>query len=238
MKVNSYKNDSATSYALGATIVFELIKTRPALLKRVFLSPDLNKDSKEIQDILSFCKKNRIETIESSKPFRILSPKGNTFVMAEFEKDQEKLDSDDDHIVLVNPSDAGNIGTIIRSAVGFGYRNIAVISPAVDVFNPKAIRASMGAIFHVRIKYYNDIKDYIQAFPEHNLYAFMLEGATDFSKVEVKQPFSFVFGNESSGLPKNFADFCTSVRIPQSDDIDSLSLPMAVTVAMYLHRKI
>lgn len=238
MKINRYKNDSKTSYALGATLVFELIKTSPNLLKKVYLNPRLDQSSKEIQEILSFLEQNHVETITSEKPFHILSPKGNTFIIGEFKKSEANLDQDQNHIVLVNPSDAGNIGTIIRSAVGFGYQNLAIISPAVDVFNPKAIRASMGAVFHTKIKYYDNIDDYIKTFPDHNRYAFILKNATDFSKTTIKTPFSFIFGNESSGLPENYADFCTSVKIPQSDNIDSLSLPMAVTLAMYLHRQI
>ena len=237
MKINRYKNDSETSYALGATLVFELIKTSPNLLKKVYLSPSLDQSSKEIQEILSFLEQNHIETITSEKPFHILSPKGNTFIIGEFEKSKAELDQDQNHIALVNPSDAGNIGTIIRSTVGFGYQNLAIIGPAVDAFNPKAIRASMGAVFHIKIKHYDNINDYIKAFPNHNRYAFMLKNATDFSKTTVNSPFSFIFGNESSGLPENFADFCTPVKIPQSDNIDSLSLPMAATLAMYLHRQ-
>jgi TrmH family RNA methyltransferase len=238
MKINRYKSNSETSYALGATLVFELIKTSPNLLKRVFISPNLDKNSSDIQEILAFCESNKIETIESEKPFNILSPKGNTFVIAEFKKQNQNLNPSEDHVVLVNPSDAGNIGTIIRSAVGFGYKNLAIVSPAVDVYNPKAIRASMGAVFHINICYFNCFDEYMKNFPDHHRFAFMLRNATDFSKTEIASPYSLIFGNESSGLPDNFADFCTSVKIPQSENIDSLSLPMAATLAMYVHRKI
>ena len=238
MKISHYKSSQETSYALGATLVFDLIETSPQLLKRVFVSPNLDKTSTEIQHILSFCKEHGIETIESDKPFHVLSPKGNVFLIAEFKKTQAELDQNEDHIVLVNPSDAGNIGTIIRSAVGFGYQNLAIISPAVDAFNPKSIRASMGAIFHIKIHYYENIEDYIENFKNHHRYAFMLKGASDFSASTITSPFSFIFGNESSGLPDDYADFCTSIKIPQTNNIDSLSLPMSATVAMYTHRKI
>ena len=59
MKINRYKNDSETSYALGATLVFELIKTSPNLLKKVYLSPSLDQSSKEIQEI-----RNMIDQLE------------------------------------------------------------------------------------------------------------------------------------------------------------------------------
>lgn len=237
MKINRYRSTSESSYALGATLVFELIKTSPSLLKRVFLHPNLDQTSAEVQEILNFCTDNDVEIIKSLKPFNILSPKGNAFIIAEFQKILTELDRNSDHIVLVNPSDAGNIGTIIRSAIGLGYKNIAIIRPAVDVFNPKSVRASMGAIFHAKLHYYENFDDYIKAFPDHNRYAFMLKKATDFSKISLESPFSLVFGNEASGLPENFVELCTPVKIPQSKDIDSFSLPMAATIAMYAHRK-
>ena len=238
IKINHYKNDSDVSYALGIALVFELIKTAPKLLTRIFLSPGLNKTSEKVEEIISFCKKHNIEIVENSKPFNVLAPKGNTFIIAEFKKEYQKLKNDEDHIVLVNPSDAGNVGTIIRSAIGFNFTNIAIVSPAVDVYNPKSIRASMGAIFHTNIYYYDNIEEYIKEFPNHNRYAFMLRNASEFSKTVIESPFSLIFGNEASGLPDNFADFCKPIKIQQTENIDSLSLPMAATIAMYENRKI
>ena len=57
---------------------------------------------------------------------------------------------DANHVVLVNPGDMGNMGTIIRTMLGFNYSNLAIIKPGVDVFDPRVIRASMGALFNTR----------------------------------------------------------------------------------------
>lgn len=48
------------------------------------------------------------------------------------------------HVVLHNPSDVGNVGTILRSALGFGFRDVAIIRPGVDPFDPRVLRASMA----------------------------------------------------------------------------------------------
>ena len=61
--------------------------------------------------------------------------------------------------------------------------------------------------------------------------------AVDFSKTTMVAPFALIFGNEAAGLPAEYVDFCTPVKIPQSENIDSLSLPMAATIAMYINRK-
>ncbi len=233
MKIIRYKHNLDFTYALGATLVFELLKTRPEAVRRIFLKPSLKKDSPEIKDLLNLISEHKIEVFESDKPFNILSPKDNCFVIAEFSKTTSKLAPTKSNLVLVNPSDAGNIGTIVRTAVGLGYQNIAVISPAVDVYDPKAIRATMGAIFHANVQYFANINEFLKLFPTHSRYSFMLKGAHNFDKTEIKAPFSLIFGNEASGLPDEYAELAISVKIPQSSEIDSFSLPIAASIAMY-----
>ena len=48
----------------------------------------------------------------------------------------------------------GNLGTIMRTMVGFGMEDLAIIRPGVDAYDPKVIRASMGSIFHLRFAYF------------------------------------------------------------------------------------
>lgn len=237
MKISRYKHDLDYSYALGATLVFELIKTMPAQVKRVFIKTSARRDSDSMQQILEACTRQKIELIENDKAFNILSPKENCFVIAEFKKFSRPFDLNKNNIVLVNPSDAGNLGTIIRTGAGLGFNNIIIIKPAVDAFDPRVIRASMGAVFHANIMYYDSIENYMQEFPEHHRYAFMLRHATDFATTKIEAPFSLIFGNEASGLPDGYADFCHSVKIPQSSQIDSFSLPVAASIAMYENRQ-
>ena len=61
------------------------------------------------------------------------------------------------------PSDMGNLGTIIRTAVGFGCTDIGIISPAVDAYNPKVIRGSMGSFFKVNLQYFDSFEEYKEA---------------------------------------------------------------------------
>lgn len=230
-KIQRYKRELDVSYALGASLTFELVKCRPELVTRVFLSSSADLTG-GMAKLLNLCEKNQIEIETNDKAFNILSPKGNCFVIEEFKKTSFSLDKYS-HIVLVNPSDAGNLGTIIRTAVGFGIDNIAIIRDAVDFYNPAVIRASMGAAFHIKAKYFDTIEDYISKFPENKRYAFMLSGSVPLGDVDAKEPFSLIFGNEASGLPDDFANFCTPVVIKHSDKIDSLNLPMAAGIAMY-----
>ena len=230
-KVQKYKHDSDVSYALGATLTFELVKSRPEWVTRVFLSSSLER-TESMERLTDLCRSRGICCEVNDKAFNVLSPKGNCYVIGEFRKVELPLEKDS-HVVLVNPSDAGNLGTILRTAVGFGVTNIAVIRNAVDFYDPKTVRSSMGAAFHVRVQYFDTIEDYCRAFPENERYAFMLSASVPITEIEIKRPFSLVFGNEATGLPDCFADFCTPVIIRHSKDIDSLNLPMAAGIAMY-----
>ena len=231
MKVQRYKHDLDVSYALGATLTFELLAQRPDLVTRVFLSTATER-SDAVERLLDVCRRYDVPVETNDKAFNILSPKGNCFVIGEFRKFAGTL-SDASHIVLVNPSDAGNLGTILRTATGFGVTDVAIVRPAVDVFDPKVIRASMGAVFHTEIEYFDAIEDYRARFPQRPLYAFMLKASTPLPEIPFEKPCSLVFGNEATGLPDRFAEFCMPVIIKHSHAIDSLNLPMAAGIALY-----
>lgn len=236
IKIQRYKHDLPVSYTLGATLTYELLKNHPERAQRVFVSPD-TRDQGGIHEILTMCREKRIPVVESEKAFNILSPKGNCYVICEFSKEEKKA-LKGDHIVLVNPSDAGNLGTIVRTAAGFGFKQIVIIPPAVDFYDPRVIRATMGAAFHVNVTYMNSFEEYMEAFPENERYSFMLTASRPLPEIleerkGSKKPFSLVLGNEATGLPDEYASWCQSVIIKHSHDIDSLNLPMACGIAMY-----
>ena len=138
--------------------------------------------------------------------------------------------------MLCQISDSGNVGTALRSLLGFGIRDVAIIRPCVDVFDPHVLRASMGAFYKMRVHTFDTFEEYRALYPERPLYPFMLDGAKTLNEVasQAKPPFSLVFGNEASGLPAHFAQLGQSVFIPQSSEIDSLNLAVAVSVGTYV----
>nr|MCR5201770.1 TrmH family RNA methyltransferase [Lachnospiraceae bacterium] len=167
-----------------------------------------------------------------------ISKKENVFVIGEFEKKEKPLAKDKNHIVLVNPSNAGNIGTIMRSALGFGFSDIAIVRPAVDVFDPKAVRASMGALFSLNVKYYESFEEYLSDIGDSDgmsrtMYPFMLQAKKYLHEVKATGLSSLIFGNEATGLPQKFLEVGTPVIIPITDKVDSLNLPIAASIAMH-----
>lgn len=227
-----YRKDDPVSYALGITLTFELLQFKPDYVTKVYVHSGL-KQGQTYEKLQKLCEQNRVEIVQTDKIFHVLSQKENCYVIGEFRKFQSTLENQASHIVLVNPSNAGNMGTIMRSALGFGMNQMAIVRPAVDAFDPKVVRASMGAIFSTRFQYFDDFEQYRQQYGERELYPFMLQADKSLHDVRPTGKFSLIFGNEATGLPEEFLNVGTSVIIPHSDRIDSLNLPIAASIAMY-----
>ncbi|MCD7808490.1 MAG: TrmH family RNA methyltransferase, partial [Erysipelotrichaceae bacterium] len=161
-----------------------------------------------------------------------LSPKNNCYAVGIFDTYESSL-CEGNHVVLVNPMDKGNMGTIMRTMVGFEYENLAIIKPAVDIYDPKVIRASMGALFHLNIQFFDDFDSYYQLYSHHEMYPLMLKGATNIHQVETNKLHTLIFGNESSGLDDSYLNYGQSVFIPHSEQIDSLNLSMALGLTLF-----
>ncbi len=231
IKVTSYKSGNEYSYGLGATIAMEYLLKKKEAVKAVILHPDFRSEE-TIAKINSICGKDIPVSVEA-KPFNILSQKENCFVICVIEKKNEPI-RDGNHMVLVNPSNCGNLGTIVRSCLGFGVKNLAIVGPkAADPFDPKTIRASMGALASVNVEVFEKFEDYQKRFPNNNLYPFMLDGSTILQKTKINKPFSLIMGNEATGLDPAFQNIGQPIRIEHSGDIDSLNITIAASIGLY-----
>lgn len=230
-KIEKYNKDKDYSFSFGAFPTFELIKNKPKEVVCLLLHSKL-KMSDDIKNLIDLCNQNKIEIRYDDRTINRIADKENCFVVGVFKKFDSKY-MDGKHIVLVNPSDAGNMGTIMRTMLGFDIKNLIIIRPCVDVFNPKVIRASMGAIFSLNITEFENIEEYLIS-NNNKKYFFMLNGEKtlgDFKNSH--QDYDLVFGNEASGLPENLHDVDESVVIKHSSNIDSLNLPISVAMAIY-----
>ncbi len=234
MNLKRYRKKMEYSYTLGAAPTVELLKRAPEHVIKVILSKRIDKDA-NVGVIYNICDEWNIPIEVDEKTINRLSDKGNCFVIGVFDKFTKIAQKDSSHIVLVNPSNMGNLGTIIRTCVGFDMNNLVLITPCVDIFNPKVVRASMGAIFNLNFSHYDSFDKYLKDFPNRKIYTLMLKGATEINKLERKkeEKFSLVFGNEATGLDDSFLDIGKSVLIKHNDSIDSLNLPIAVGIAIY-----
>lgn len=233
-KLAAYDKSLPYSYALGAFPSHALLDARPSAARRLLVHSSAAQ-SDGIAALTEKCLALGIRVETADHVLQRVSRKENCFAAVVFDKYESTLAEQAPHIVLHHPADMGNLGTILRACLGFGLRDLALIRPAADVFDPRVIRASMGALFGLNVTYYDDMEAYRARYPGHALYPFMLDGSTTLANAvrEHTDPYTLVFGNEASGLPANFAAMGQPVRIPHSGAIDSLNLAVAVSIAAY-----
>ena len=233
-KLESYNKRLTYSYALGIFPAMMLLEARPEKALRLLLHPD-GLGSEGVQKLRDRCAELGVREELAERVLRRESKKDNCYAALVFEKFDADLEPDAPHAVLCQISDSGNVGTALRSLLGFGIRDVALIRPCVDVFEPHVLRASMGAFYRMRVHTYDAFEDYRALYPTRALYPFMLDGAKTLDEVAplAQRPWSLVFGNEATGLPAHFAGLGQSVFIPQSNEIDSLNLAVAVSIGAY-----
>lgn len=233
-KLDPYDKKLDYSYCLGLFPSITLMETRPDEVLRMLTQP-AGAGNEGVEKLRAMCAARGIRCEDAERVLRRESRKDNCFAALQFKKYQSKLDAGKSHAVLCQISDGGNLGTALRSLLGFGIRDVAVIRPCVDVFDPHVLRASMGAFFKLRVHVFDNFEEYLGCCGERELYPFMLDGAKTLGEVVQSRGeiYSMIFGNEATGLPPEFAKVGRSVFIPQSRDIDSLNLGVAVSVGAY-----
>lgn len=227
-----YKDKEDISYAFGAFPTMELLTHKAGHVTKILIHEKLEVTS-DIEKILNLAKSHHIVIEKNGKLIEKLSKKGNIYIVGVFKKYDMTLDHSQSQVVLVNPSDMGNLGTIIRVMTGFGIKNLAVITPCVDYFDPRVVRASMGSIFQMNIEPYSSFEEY-EKVNSNKKYPFMLQAKTSLSKVtDIPDTYSLVFGNEATGLSDSYLSKGEAVIIKHTHDIDSLNLSMSVGIAIY-----
>lgn len=136
-------------------------------------------------------------------------------------------------LILHEINNPRNLGALMRSAHWFGFTGIILSANSADYTNPKAVRASMGALFHLTV------------IPEVNLFEALPELKNNFYLIgshvrdgllphPVQKKAALILGNESHGLPETILKMADEKwSIPGSGKADSLSLPQAAAIMMY-----
>lgn len=164
------------------------------------------------------------------------------YQLPEWELDNRQLE-DNLTLVLDGVQDPGNLGTIIRIADWFGIHQIIASHDTVDVFNPKTIQATMGAISRVKV-IYTDIKKLIEKHSDLPIYGTLLEGENIYEK-SLKSPAFIIMGNEGKGITPTIRRLISEgLFIPSypgdADTSESLNVGVAtaITIAEFRRQEI
>lgn len=138
-------------------------------------------------------------------------------------------------LFLENIQDPGNLGTIFRTAEAAGVRGIVMNDGCVDVFNPKVIRATMGAIYRVPFTVM-PLADAVGQFRKAGgtVYAAHLKGTAAHYETEYRGTAGFLIGNEGNGLTEETAALADCyLRIPMEGQTESLNAAVAAALLVY-----
>jgi RNA methyltransferase, TrmH family len=143
-------------------------------------------------------------------------------------------------VVGVDVRDPGNGGTLIRSSEAAGAHGVIFCRGSVDVTNPKTVRASAGALFHVPVVEGCDPQEVLGVLGDLGLkrIAAVAHDGERPDRVDLNAPVALVFGNEASGLPADILDRVDcQVTIPMPGRSESLNLGMAASILLYETRR-
>ena len=152
-------------------------------------------------------------------------------ILAVVKSSSESTDVVGNVVILDGISDPGNLGTIIRTCVACGIKDVIAVD-CVDYMSGKVVRASMGGIFKVNVIERNR-EDALRLVVGHSLYALDMGGENVYGLQKPKTPFALAVGSESRGLSAELRNKAKIVALPMSGDIESLNAAVSLSVALY-----
>lgn len=154
-----------------------------------------------------------------------------TYTWADLQIDQNSV-----VLILDGIQDPGNLGTILRTALASGARYVCLTPGTVDLYNPKVLRSTMGAIFSlVLLQDYQpeEILDFCQ---DQGLSIFMgdIQGSSVYQTKLSEGPLALVVGNEGNGPSPAFRrSNVQCITIPMAQDVESLNVAIATGILLF-----
>lgn len=220
--------DEGLFVAEGKKLVFDLIESQLSL-REVFCT-------REILGELVRLNADQITELKKEEMERISSLKSTPEIIALFEIPASALNWDeiksDLCLALDSVQDPGNLGTIVRLADWFGIKNIICSEGCADIYNPKTVQSTMGAIARVNVQYLS-LSDFLShaVMLRIPVYGTFLEGENLFS-TELTSNGIVVMGNEGSGISKEIEPFISKkINIPSYPLMNNGSESLNVAVA-------
>jgi len=139
-------------------------------------------------------------------------------------------------LLLEDIQDPGNLGTMLRTGEGAGVDGVIMSKGTVDIYNPKTIRSTMGALYRVPFLYVDRLGEAMDFLREYEIlvYAAHLKGRQYFDEPAYEEGSAFLIGNEGKGLRRETAEQADIwLKIPMEGKLESLNAAVAAALFMY-----
>lgn len=230
LQQKKYRLESGLFLLEGYKSVYEAVKYG-INLERVFVLADK-------KEKYSFIKDNIIET-NLAVLKKISTTESAPEVVAvgvQPENDVSSLMGENKVILLENISDAGNLGTIIRSAAAFNIDAIVLYGNTVDLYNPKCVRSAVGNLWKTAIVHIDSIEQLNKYFKNHERYATLPETKESimYNDWTPDGQILVMFGSEADGLSDELIDYANkNLTIEMNNDVESLNLSVSAGLVMH-----
>ena len=224
----------------GVRFVEEALKEKVDIDK-ILISDKLEqiRGGKEILSLINTAGKDVY--LLSDKLFRELSDTENPQgILATIKYKKLKLDEilnkGNFYIILDSLQDPGNMGTIMRTADAAGASGVIISKGCVDLYNPKVLRSTMGAIFHIPICFTDNLIETIAQLKTRGIriYAAHLKGEANYFEVDMRKDVAIIIGNEANGISEEVAAYSDMlIKIPMPGRAESLNASVAASILMY-----
>lgn len=237
-KKSKARNQAGVFLVEGLRMIQEVPRER---LKKLYVSEGFyKKHQRELQQE-GLLEQRVLETV-SDHVFSVMSdtktPQGVLGVIRRQEYLPEMLLESENPFLMVldNLQDPGNLGTIFRTAEAAGVTGIIMSKDCVDIYNPKTIRSTMGAIYRMPFLIAEDLSEMIGKIQQRQIrvYAAHLEGKNTYDQENYRTGCAFLIGNEGNGLRREIAECADCwISIPMAGQVESLNAAIAASVLMF-----
>ncbi len=218
--------------------ISQIISSNPQLVNEVLLGSDIAFDVPEgitVRIINDSLVKDLSTDKSSQKVFASVS------MPEQYIKGVLPDDPGNGILLMENVQDPGNVGTLIRSAVAFGFSGILMDNNSADPFSPKAVHSAAGSILAPWILRTDDIYKYIDLLKSkgYRLIVSDLKG-DEVDSLHSIESMILVMGNEGNGVSDRIRDLADlKFKIPMNDRaVESLNVGAAGAVAMYMAKRL
>lgn len=241
-----YRNDEKLFICDGVKLFLEAVEYN-ARIRYIVLNNNTEFE-KEIVDKIKLCQKNGADIIcvqdyifdkltTENSPQGIITVCEYLYTKHSFSNDIKLPVKNEKILMLESVRDPGNMGTILRNSVAFGIDRIIISSDCADIYSPKVIRSSMGAIFKQNIDVCTSLEDSISKLKENGkrvLGAALEKNSLTLGRDKVGCEDVFVLGNEGHGLSQSVLELCdNTIFIPMKENTESLNVAIAAAILMW-----
>lgn len=221
----------------GARLVFDVLNSFEDYGITVFLITEqgLAKYPSQAEQLISLSKKSYIISSEIAQKLTDTQSAQGVFAVCRMKCNSFALECGKRYIALDNVQDPSNLGAIARTAEALGIDGMFV-SGGCDIYNPKALRASMGSMLRLKLLQTDNLTDIIERAEEIGISCYAAvpdENAADITFVDFSKGGLCVIGNEANGISREVKRVCVPITIAMLGRAESLNASVAAAITIW-----